>query len=113
SGRGELRLTLASTRLLFIVAAPKEALRPGPLRVSVKARDEAIGWAADLGTLEVKEDGIQVLHLPATPFLSRLGAGRVVHLVLKSDRTWKPAGTLPGLADTRDLSVMVLAAGCE
>jgi hypothetical protein len=45
--------------------------------------------------------------------MGRLGNGRVFHLVLESDRTWKPAGTLPGSADTRELSVMVLAAGCE
>jgi hypothetical protein len=112
-GRGELRLTLASTRLVFAVAVPKEALRPGPLRVRVTAKDEALGWSADLGTLDVAQEGIQVLHLPATPFMSRLGAGRIVHLVLQSDRTWKPADTLPGLTDRRDLSVMVFAAGCE
>jgi hypothetical protein len=113
SGRGELRLTMVSTRLQFMVAVPQEVLQAGPIRVRVTAKDEALGWSADLGTLDVAGEGIQVLSLPATPFLSRLGAGRIVHLVLQSDRTWKPADTLPGLADRRDLSIMVLAAGCE
>jgi hypothetical protein len=113
TGRGELRLTLASTRLQFLLAAPREALRKGPLKLRVSARDEAMGWSTEMGTVEVAGEGIQTLHLSATPFLGRLGAGRVVHLVLTSDRTWRPAGTVPGATDTRDLSIQVFAAGCE
>lgn len=130
--RGELRLTLTSPSLVFYLAVPPEALGSGalasgplgsgprgsgpgerPIRVQVTAVDEAIGWAAPLGTLAVERPDLQLYRLDATPFLSRLGNGRAVHLVLESDRTWRPSGTIPGSADVRDLAVQVFAAGCE
>ncbi|HEX9670450.1 MAG TPA: hypothetical protein VGC93_13335, partial [Thermoanaerobaculia bacterium] len=116
--RGTLRLTLTSPSLVLLLAAPIEELRRADPRLSeinvaVTAVDEAIGWATPLGTLRVASGGLQGYRLDATPFLSRLGNGRVVHLVLEADRTWRPADKLPGLTDTRELSVMVFAIGCE
>ncbi len=114
--RGELRVTLLSPRLVFDLAAPVTELRRagvGDVAVEVTVVDEAIGWAVTLGTLRVARDGPQLYRLDATPFLGRLGNGRPVHLVLTADRTWKPAQILAGSRDPRDLSVMVLAAGCE
>jgi hypothetical protein len=116
--RGELRLTLLSPGLIFYVAAPTEILRRtdprlAAIKVEVAAVDEALGFSVPLGAIQVAGEGVQIQRLDATPFLSRIGAGRVVHLVLQSDRTWKPAGSLPGSADTRELSVEILAAGCE
>jgi hypothetical protein len=115
--RGELRLTLALPSLVFYLAVPREALQaesgPRPIAVEVTAVDEGIGWSTVLGTIRVDREGLQLYRLDATPFMSRLGNGRIVHLVLASDRTWRPAGTIPGSADTRDLSVQVFAAGCE
>jgi hypothetical protein len=115
--RGELRLTLTSPSLVFYLAAPREPLQggtgPRPIAVDVTAVDEAIGWSTPLGTIRVDREGLQLYRLDATPFLGRLGNGRIVHLVFASDRTWRPAGTIPGSADTRDLSVQFFAAGCE
>ncbi|HEX5760379.1 MAG TPA: hypothetical protein VF121_14415 [Thermoanaerobaculia bacterium] len=116
--RGELRLTLTSPSLIFLLAAPIEELRKADprlaaIRVQVIAVDEGSGWAAPLGTLTVDRSDLQLHRLDATPFLSRLGNGRIVHLVLASDRTWRPSEALPGSGDTRELSVMVFAAGCE
>jgi hypothetical protein len=115
--RGELRLVLMSSSLVFHLAVPREALQGTsglrPIAVGVTAVDEALGWSAPLGTLRVDREGLQLYRLDATPFLRRLGNGRIAHLVLESDRTWRPAGVIPGSADTRDLSVQVFAAGCE
>ena len=118
SRRGELRLTLTSPNLIFVLSLPERVVqRPGAeadeIRVDVTAVDEAIGWSVGLGTLHVTGGSSQRLRLDATPFLRRLGAGRIVHLLLESDRTWTPAGTLPGSIDPRELSVMFLAAGCD
>lgn len=116
-GRGELRLTLTCRQLNFHLGTAEPALRgssgPRPLDVRVTAVDEATGWSAVLGTIHVDQPGPLPYALDAFPFLSRLGAGRNVHLVLESDRTWRPVDLLPGSADPRELSVMVFAAGCE
>lgn len=118
-GSGELRLTLALSTpgLVFHFAVPPEALHDGaaarPITIDVSAVDEAARWSTPLGTIRVEQEGLQVYRLDATAFLSRLGNGRIVHLLLRSDRTWRPAGTIAGSTDTRDLSVQVFAAGCE
>lgn len=113
---GELRLTLACTSLTFLLAAPVDELRRAGILepvVRVQVTDEATGWSTGLGTVRVTQPGAQTYRLDAAPFNGRLGNGRVVHLRLEADRTWRPAGVIPGSGDTRDLSVMVLSAGCD
>lgn len=115
--RGELRLTLDCPSLLFVLAAPIGELRRADPRlagldVEVTAVDEESGWAAPLGTLHVTEDGLQPYRLDPSPFMRRLGHGRVIHLVLESNQTWRPVDLAPGALDSRDLSVSVVAAGC-
>ncbi|HEV8630428.1 MAG TPA: hypothetical protein VGV61_08930 [Thermoanaerobaculia bacterium] len=114
--RGELRVTLTSPGLSFVLAAPMDQLRAAgiaELDVAVTAVDEATARAVPLGMLKVNTPGIQLHRLDATPFLSGLGDGRRVHLVLAAHRTWRPVDVLPASSDPRELSIMVLAAGCE
>ncbi len=114
SRRGELRLSLRSRHLAFLLAVPREALAgPQEIAVTVTAVDEESGGSAGLGTIHVRQEGIQRYPLDAKPFLGRMGAGRIVRLVLESDRTWRPDATIPGSLDPRPLSVQVFAAGCE
>ncbi|HWM90333.1 MAG TPA: hypothetical protein VN493_06160 [Thermoanaerobaculia bacterium] len=110
SGRGELRLTLAARRMIFILATVPEAL---PLNIQVTAVDDVSGIPVPVGMIEVKQAPANLYVLDAVPFLTRFGNGRRVRLVLESDRTWQPSALLPGSFDPRDLSVQVVTAGCE
>ncbi|MFL6198283.1 MAG: hypothetical protein ACJ76J_03820 [Thermoanaerobaculia bacterium] len=111
--RGELGLTLSCRELVLVLATAPEALQAGPLAVQVSVVDEGIGWPAPVGTVQLQGAAPNLYRLDALPFLVRLGAGRRVHLVLESDRAWRPIDLLPGSFDPRELSVQVLAAGCE
>jgi hypothetical protein len=110
SRRGELRITLAARRMIFVLATAPEAV---PLNIQVTVVDDALGLAVPLGTIQVQQAPLNLYVLDSVPFLSRLGNGRRVRLVLESDRTWRPIDLLPGSFDPRDLSVQVFAAGCE
>jgi hypothetical protein len=115
--RGELRLALLTPSLSFLLGTLPEALKdasgPREIAVQVTAVDEESGIQTPLGAIHVREAQQQLYHLSATPFVSRFGAGRHIRLVLESDRTWTPAGLLPGSVDPRELSVQVFSAGCE
>jgi hypothetical protein len=115
--RGELRLALLTPSLSFLLGTIPEALKdasgPREIALQVTAVDEETGWETPLGTIHVREAQQQLYRLSAAPFVSRFGAGRHIRLVLESDRTWTPAGVLPGSVDPRELSVQVFSAGCE
>ncbi|HVG10967.1 MAG TPA: hypothetical protein VNM67_24905 [Thermoanaerobaculia bacterium] len=111
--RGELRIQLICRGLTFHLGTAEPALKAGPLNVKVTAVDEVAGVSAVLGTISIAQAGAVPYPLDALPFLSQAGSGRRIRLVLESDRTWRPADLIPGSADPRELSVQVLAAGCE
>jgi hypothetical protein len=117
SGRGELLLSLTCSDPLFLLATASEVVKgpggPRPLAIQVTAVDKDLGWSTPLGTIEVREAPLQAYRLDAHPFLSRLGNGRRVRLVMTSDRAWRPLDLIPGALDERELSVQVFGAGCE
>lgn len=113
SRRGELRIQLICRGLTFHLGTAGQALEAGPLNLKVTAVDEVTGMSAVLGTIAVTQPGPLPYPLDAFAFLSQAGTGRRIRLVLESDRAWRPIDVIPGSADPRELSVQVLAAGCE
>ena len=111
--KGELGVVLLCREVLFQLGTATEAMEPEPVSVHVTVVDEAIGFSASIGTIRLQRPESHPYLLDALPFLSRIGHGRRVRLVIESDRTWRPADLLPGSGDTRELSVQVFAAGCK
>ena len=111
--KGELRLILICRRLVVQLGTVDAAVQGQPLAVRVTAVDEVTGWSTVLGTIRVRQGQPERQTIDAFPFLSHLGTGRRIRLVLESDRTWRPVDLLPGSGDPRQLSVQIFAAGCE
>ncbi|MDQ5871261.1 MAG: hypothetical protein M3547_03540 [Acidobacteriota bacterium] len=116
--RGELRLVMKSPRLTFLLAAPMSSIRRvhpdwESIHVKVTLVDEATGYVAPAGVLRVTEDGMREYRLEAPEIQQRLGNARRVHLVLETEKTWRPVETLPGSHDPRELTVQVFRAGFE
>jgi hypothetical protein len=116
-GHGEVRIRLSCARLSFYVTAPVSLIRrhfPAmqATQVRVTAVDEASGRAAALGSFLLGGDGIDVQRIDATPLLRQVGAGRPTRLLLDAAPVWQPRAVLPGSADSRLMSIRLLAAGC-
>lgn len=114
SGEGRLRLTLSSTNVALLMAAPVDRLHAagiGVPAIELLVVDNATGWTTTLGTLHVEQPGPQLYRLETRPFNSRLGNGRNVDLILRASTTWKPRSVLENSSDQRDVSVQVLAVG--
>lgn len=116
--QGELRLVSTSPRVLLELSTPWSAVHaryPDWPALTLKAAlaDPLSGREVELGTIEISTDAkTQVLAVP--PSVASETAGQVVSLVLRSDRTWRPADVLSGSADGRALSVQIQRAGfCE
>jgi hypothetical protein len=116
--RGELRLVMTSPRLVLLFASPMTAIRRvhpdwTSIDVRVTVVDEGAGYTFPAGIVRVSQDGIQTYRLESWDLPRRLGYGRRVHLVLESERSWRPIEVVAGSADSRQLTVRVFAAGFE
>jgi hypothetical protein len=116
--RGELRLVMTSPRLVLLLESPMTAIRrvhPDWTSVAVRVTlvDEATGYQFPAGVVQVSEDGLQTYRLESADLPRRLGNGRRVHLVLESERSWRPVEVVPGSQDSRELTVQVFQAGFE
>lgn len=114
--RGELRLVMNDPVLvLSLGTAIGELRRKEPalsyLGVRVTLVAEESGAELSPGAVEITEDGMHSYKLDAQPLLSRLGRGRVVHVVLQASPGWRPMDVLPGSLDPRLLTVQVFLAG--
>jgi hypothetical protein len=116
--RGELQLVMTSPRLVLLLESPMTAIRRlhpdwKSIDVRVTLVDEATGQLFPAGVVRVSEDGLQTYRLEVADLPRRLGNGRRVHLVLESERSWRPLEVLPGSQDSRELTVQVFQAGFE
>jgi hypothetical protein len=116
--RGELQLVMTSPRLFLLLESPMTAIRRlhpdwKSIDLRVTLVDEATGQLFPAGILRVSEDGLQTYRLESADLPRRLGNGRRVHLVLESERSWRPVEVLSGSQDSRELTVQVFQAGFE
>jgi hypothetical protein len=116
--RGELQLVMTSPRLVLLLESPMTAIRrvhPDWTSIDVRSTvvDEATGYRFPAGVVRVSEDGLQTYRLESADLPRRLGNARRVHLVLESERSWRPVEIVPGSQDRRELTVRVFSVGFE
>jgi hypothetical protein len=116
--RGELRLVMNDPVLVLSLGSLIGELRkknPGLSSMGVRVTLVAEESGAELspGAVELAEDGMHSYKLDARPLLSRLGRGRVVHVVLEASPDWRPMDVLPRSQDPRILTVQVFLAGFQ
>ncbi len=113
--RGELFVMLGSSDLTLSLAAPLSDLRrthPAwtSIPVHVSLVDTETGFAAPLGVIEIKEDGVHDYRLPTSPMTSHGGIGLIVQITFDCDHVWKPSEVY-GTADRNDRTIQVFSAG--
>ena len=112
---GELRLRAAAGNLCLLAAVHPGSLLPNgrPLTVRIALRAAGDASEVELGQLAFDKSGIQERVLSVSDELLTRVLNQEVRLVLRSDRTWIPAETIPGSDDERRLSIQVLRIAFE
>jgi len=112
---GELRLRAAAGNLYLLAAAHPGSLMPNgrPLTVRVALRAAEDANEVELGQLAFDKPGIQERVLSVSDELLNRVLNQEVRLILRSDRTWIPAETIPGSGDERRLSIQFLRIAFE
>jgi hypothetical protein len=113
--RSNLTAMVATSDLELRLAAPLSDLRrryPAwtSMPVHVTLVDGESGYTADLGVINITEDGVHDYRLPVTSLTSHAGIGGFATIVLQCDHVWKPS-EIYGTADRRERSVQVFSAG--